>query len=214
MSKFHYYYKNKAHYTNLLSQKIKSFFWKVRNYISAHWWSVEIGKGCKFNGKTIFNKIQETNIKIGNNCTFNSSHSSNLIGIYSPCMISTIAQGAKIEIGNNCGFSGTVIGAGIHIKLGNNVRCGANTLITDSDWHTDDYRTGKDKPVIIEDNVWLGYGVKVLKGVHIGENSLIGANSVVTKDIPANVIAAGNPCKIIKEIEPQKQEYRQAIKSL
>jgi acetyltransferase-like isoleucine patch superfamily enzyme len=119
-------------------------------------------------------------------------------------MISTIGKGAIIEIGDNCGFSGTVIGAALHIKLGNNVRCGANTLITDSDWHTDDYRTGKDKEVIIEDNVWLGYGVKVLKGVHIGNNSLIGANSVVTKDIPANVIAAGNPCKVIKQIEPQE----------
>ena len=83
---------------------------------------------------------------------------------------------------------------------GRNVRCGANTLITDSDWHSDDPRTGSDKPVHICDNVWLGYGVKVLKGVHIGENSLIGACSVVTRDIPANVIAAGNPCKVIRQI--------------
>ena len=86
------------------------------------------------------------------------------------------------------------------IKIGNNVRCGANTLITDSDWHMDDPRSGPNKDVVIGDNVWLGYGVKVLKGVHIGENSLIGIGSVVTKDIPANVIAAGNPCKVIKSI--------------
>ena len=116
-------------------------------------------------------------------------------------MISTLGKGARVEIGNGCGFSGAVIGAALHIKLGENVRCGANTLITDSDWHSDDYRTGEDKPVIIEDNVWLGYGVKVLKGVHIGKNSLIGANSVVTKDIPANVIAVGNPCRVIKQLE-------------
>lgn len=115
-------------------------------------------------------------------------------------MISTLNKDANIEIGDNCGFSGTVIASAIHIKLGNNVRCGSNTLITDTDWHTDDLRTGKDKEVIIDDNVWLGYGVKVLKGVHIGENSLVGANSVVTKDIPANVIAVGNPCKVIKSI--------------
>ena len=73
-------------------------------------------------------------------------------------------------------------------------------MITDSDWHSDDPRTGIDKPIIIDNNVWLGYGVKVLKGVHIGENTLIGAGSIVTKDIPANVIAAGNPCKIIKQL--------------
>lgn len=201
MSKFHYYYKNKAHYTNLLSQKIKSIFWKVRNYISAHWWGIKIGKRVRFNGKVIFRRIQDSDITIGENCSFNSSHSSNLIGVYSPCMVSTIKRGAKIEIGNGCGFSGTVIGAALHIKLGDNVRCGANTLITDSDWHSDDYRTGEDKPVIIEDNVWLGYGVKVLKGVRIGKNSLIGANSVVTKDIPANVVAVGNPCRVIKQLE-------------
>lgn len=134
------------------------------------------------------------------NCTFNSSPTSNLIGIYSPCMISTIKQNAEIRIGNNCGFSGTVIASALKITIGNNVRCGANTLITDSDWHAEDYRSGSNKEIIIEDNVWLGYGVKVLKGVHIGENTLIGAGSIVTHNIPANVIAAGNPCKIIKKI--------------
>ena len=97
-------------------------------------------------------------------------------------------------------MSGTVIGCANYIKIGNNVRCGANTLITDTDWHTDDLRTSENKDVIIDDNVWLGYGVKVLKGVHIGRNSVIGAGSIVTHDIPANVIAAGNPCRIIKTI--------------
>lgn len=204
MSKISYYWQNHAHYTALIVKRFTGLIWKAVNYASAWWWNVKIGKGCKFNGKMHFNSIQECSITIGKNCMFNSNHKSNLIGVYSPCMISTIGKGAVIEIGDNCGFSGTVIGAALHIKLGNNVRCGANTLITDSDWHTDDYRTGKDKEVIIEDNVWLGYGVKVLKGVHIGKNSLIGANSVVTKDIPANVIAAGNPCKVIKQIKPQE----------
>lgn len=201
MGKITDFWHNRAHYTATIMKYFTSCFWKAINYSSALWWNVKIGKGCKFYGKAHFNRLQDCEIEIGNKCTFNSSHSSNLIGVYSPCMISTIAKGAKIEIGNGCGFSGTVIGAGLHIKLGNNVRCGANTLITDSDWHSDDYRTGEDKPVTIEDNVWLGYGVKVLKGVHIGKNSLIGANSVVTKDIPANVIAVGNPCRVIKQLE-------------
>ena len=196
-----HYWKNKAHYVNEIKKRVYKTFWSLICRINAKWWGVKIGKGCSFYGKAYFRRRQESTISIGDNCTFNSSHESNLIGVYSPCMISTIEKGAKIEIGNNCGFSGTVIGATLHIKLGNNVRCGANTLITDSDWHTDDKRSGKNKPVIIEDNVWLGYGVKVLKGVHIGKTSLIGANSVVTKDIPANVIAAGNPCRIIKEVE-------------
>lgn len=175
-------------------------FWNMINTISAWWWKIHLGKNCKFEGKTHFCRVVDSKIIIGTSCEFNSSPTSNLIGIYSPCMLSTLDSKAVIEIGNGCGFSGTVIGAALHVKLGNNVRCGANTLITDSDWHNDDPRTGTNSEVIIEDNVWLGYGVKVLKGVRIGSNSLIGACSVVTKDIPANVIAAGNPCKVIKSL--------------
>ena len=192
------------HYFNVAAIRLSSMVWKVINYFSAYWWRVNIGGRCVFRGTTIFRLLPGSKITIGRRCAFNSNHRSNLIGVYSPCMISTISRCARIEIGEGCGFSGTVIGAALSIKLGRNVRCGANTLITDSDWHADDSRTGADKPVEIGNNVWLGYGVKVLKGVKIGDNSLIGAGSVVTRDIPANVIAAGNPCRVIKIIENEK----------
>lgn len=188
------------HYINCLLKIISIKFWTIYNLFSAHYWQIKLGKNIRFQGKTYFRTLPKTSVTIGHNCIFLSNHASNLIGIYTPCVISTIKKNATIVIGNNCGFSGTTIGCAKQIILGNNVRCGANTMITDSDWHSDDYRTGNDKTVIIEDNVWLGYGVKVLKGVHIGKNSLIGAGSIVTQDIPANVIAAGNPCKIIKKI--------------
>ena len=55
-------------------------------------------------------------------------------------------------------------------------------------------------PVHIQDNVWLGAGCLVMPGVTIGENSVIGAGSVVTKDIPANVVAVGNPCRVLRDI--------------
>jgi acetyltransferase-like isoleucine patch superfamily enzyme len=140
-------------------------------------------------------------VKIGSNCKFRSHHTSNLIGINRPCIISTHFSEAKIIIGNNCGFSGTVIGCFTRIELQDNVRCGANTLITDSDWHLDDPRVGPPRPVLIKKNVWLGYNVVVLKGVTIGENSIIGAGSIVVSDIPANVIAAGNPCVVVKQLQ-------------
>ena len=189
------------HYVHLVFVHIKIVLWTFVNYLLALYWRIDLDDKCRFNGKTFFRLLPGSSIHVGKGCQFNSSKNSNLIGVYGPCMISALKIGSKIQIGDKCGFSGTVIAAALSIKLGNNVRCGANTLITDTDWHTDDYRTGPDKEIIIEDNVWLGYGVKVLKGVHIGENSLIGANSVVTKDIPANVIAAGNPCKVIKSIK-------------
>lgn len=161
---------------------------------------VHFNLNCYFNGLTYFHKAKTSTIKIGNSCRFNSRTTSNLIGINHKCIISTLANDANLVIGDGCGLSGTTIGCFKYIELGKNVRCGANTLITDSDWHGDDPRTGDSKPVLIKDNVWLGYGAVVLKGVTIGENTVIGAGSVVTRDIPANVIAAGNPCKVIKSI--------------
>jgi galactoside O-acetyltransferase len=62
-------------------------------------------------------------------------------------------------------------------------------------------------PITIGDNVWLGGNVMVLPGVTIGENSVIGAGSVVTKDIPANVVAFGSPCKVYREINERDEEY-------
>ena len=170
------------------------------NYFNAKWWGVKIGKNVKFNGRCNIERFPGTEIFIGDNCKFLSRANSNLIGINRPCSIATLQSEfiAKLIIGDNCGFSGTVIGAFKLIRIGNNVICGANTLITDSDWHLEDFRSGECLEVNIEDNVWLGINVVVLNGVTIGENSLIGANSVVTKSIPKNVIAAGNPCKVIK----------------
>lgn len=188
------------HYVSCLFKAWQRFFWRIINLVSAKYWGIEIGDNSIFYGKTSFYLLPHTNITFGNHCCFYSSHNSNRIGIYSPCMFSTLATHASISIGDNCGFSGTIICSATEVRLGNNVRCGANSMITDTDFHTDDPRTGNDSPVIIENGVWLGYGVKVLKGVHIGENSIIGACSIVTKDIPANVMAAGNPCKVIKSL--------------
>jgi acetyltransferase-like isoleucine patch superfamily enzyme len=125
---------------------------------------------------------------------------SNLIGVNRPCIIATLAPGAEIEVGPGCGLSGTVISAAQRITLGEDVRCGANTFITDTDWHTNDPRVGPDAPVIIEDNVWLGVNVTVLKGVNIGKNTVVGAGSLVTKSLPENVVAAGMPARVIREL--------------
>ena len=62
-------------------------------------------------------------------------------------------------------------------------------------------------PVTIGDNCWIGAGAVICPGVTIGENTVIGAGSVVTKDIPANVVAAGNPCKVIREIDERDKQF-------
>jgi len=191
----------KRQHVYLLKLKWWKFIWKPINKIKFYFWKVKIGTDIITYGPVLIFKKENSIIQIGNHCVFRSKMHSNLIGINRPCSLSTLTKNATIEIGNNCGFSGTVIGAFKSIYIGNNVRCGANTLITDSDWHLNDNRINpKPLPIIIEDNVWLGINVVVMKGVTIGENSIIGANSLVTKNIPPNVIAAGNPCRIIKKI--------------
>ena len=142
-------------------------------------------------------------VLIGDACVFRSSPGSNLIGINRRCVV-FVDTNANLIIGKGSGFSGTVIGCFDKIILGSNVRCGANTLITDSDWHPGDSRVGPSKPIEIGDNVWLGVDVKVLKGVTIGNNAVIGAGSIVVSDIPTNAIAAGNPCRVIRIMETDK----------
>jgi len=171
-------------------------------FIAKYLWDIKIGKRCSFSGNTIFHRSRNSIIQIGNDCHFISKvRSHNLIGINRPCIINTQSREAIIEIGDGSGFSGTVISAMSSVKIGSNVKCGANTLITDSDWHPEDPRSGKAKPIKIGENVWLGVNVIVLKGVTIGANTVIGAGSIVTKDIPANVVAAGNPCRVNKELK-------------
>lgn len=103
------------------------------------------------------------------------------------------------------------------LTIGNNVNIGACVLIIDTDSHQMDYRMRrrdasehftkeelqasiKSAPITIEDDVWIGAHCIILKGVTIGARSIIGAGSVVTKSIPADCIAAGNPCRAIRKI--------------
>ncbi|MEM7511446.1 MAG: acyltransferase [Bacteroidota bacterium] len=176
-----------------------------RTYFLAKMMGIKVEKGVRFFGMPILRRAPFGVIKIGKKCTFRSDKISNLIGINRACLLDAHRPEAIIEIGEKCGFSGTVIAAAEKIVIGKNVKCGANSTITDFDWHWVDPKRrdengSKSSPVYIGDNVWLGLNAIVLKGVRIGENSIITPNSVVVKDIPANVIAGGNPCKVIKEL--------------
>ncbi len=189
------------HGVYLANRKARFLWGTFWGYLRCSWWKVALGRGCRFHGRSYFRRYPASVVTIGDRCTFLSSPNANLIGVNRPCMISTMSRDAEVRIGNDCGFSGTVIAAFERIVLGDGVICGANTLITDSNWHPEDPRSGTPAPVTIGHNVWLGVNATVLKGVTIGDNSVIGAGSVVTGEIPANVIAAGNPCKVIRQLE-------------
>jgi acetyltransferase-like isoleucine patch superfamily enzyme len=102
---------------------------------------------------------------------------------------------------------GVRISSAIDIQIDDNCMLANNAYITDSDWHGiyDRLSYGRAKPIAIEKNVWIGDSAIVCKGVSIGTNSIIGAGAVVIHSIPANVIAAGNPAKVVKKLDPNEK---------
>lgn len=114
----------------------------------------------------------------------------------------TVASNAKLKIGSGFINRDTKIYCFNNIDIGNNVAISENVIIRDFDSHHL-IENGKEKinikPITIEDDVWIGMGVTILKGVHIGRGSVIGAGSVVTKSFPQKSLIAGVPAKIIKK---------------
>jgi galactoside O-acetyltransferase len=98
-----------------------------------------------------------------------------------------------------------------HIYVGDCTMFGPNVTVATAGHPIDPELRAKayqyNMPVRIGKNCWLGAGVIVLPGVTIGDNTVIGAGSVVTKDIPANVVAVGNPCKVLRPINERDKEY-------
>ncbi|THB77944.1 MAG: acyltransferase [Desulfobacteraceae bacterium] len=114
-----------------------------------------------------------------------------------------------IRIGSHVLISpGVRISAANSITIKDSCMIASHAYITDSDWHGIYDRSlppAVKSRVVLEENVWIGDSAIVCKGVTIGENSIIGAGSVVTHDIPPNVIAAGNPAKVIKPLDPGRE---------
>ncbi len=113
-----------------------------------------------------------------------------------------------IRIGDYCLICpGVRISSASEIRIGDNCMLASGVYIIDCDWHGIYNRIsiGKAIPVKIEANVWLGDGAIVCKGVTIGENSIVGAGAVVVNSVPPNVIAAGNPARVVKSLNPEEQ---------
>lgn len=123
-----------------------------------------------------------------------------------------MSYGSNTTVGNNVyiNFNLTVVDD-YKVTIGNDVMFGPNVTIavTNHPVHPVMRKGGGmfALPVVIEDGVWIGSGAIILPGVTIGKGSVIGGGSVVTKDIPANVIAVGNPCKVLREITDQDEIF-------
>jgi len=123
------------------------------------------------------------------------------------CYVEASRQHARIEVGDRTEFNNNLMikSEGAGIRVGRDGLLGAQIEIFDSNFHDLDparrrESTQKMAPVQIGDNVFVGMSVKILKGVTIGSDSVIGAGSVVSSSIPAGVVAAGNPARVLREL--------------
>lgn len=120
-----------------------------------------------------------------------------------------IARGKTVTIGDDCYINANLtLVDDYKITIGSRVLISPNVTIsvTGHPVHPE-MRRMYSFPVTIADDVWIGSNVVILPGVTIGNGSVIGAGSIVTKDIPANVIAVGNPCRVVREITDRDKEY-------
>lgn len=193
-----------------ITNRIRDLFWQ--KYLVAYCkkrkeFLLSDNNPPRFSGKTILAIAKGAQIKLGENVVINSSYHT-----ISPSLTKiSVAKSGKLIIEDNAGISSSVIICKDSITIGKNVNIGAGCLILDTNMHSTDWHIRTDRsldkpekakkaPVVIGDNAFIGARCIICKGVTIGEKTMIAAGSVVVKDIPANCIAGGNPCKVIKVI--------------
>lgn len=170
---------------------------------------LHIRKGVIFKGFPLIEIAEGAEVIIGENCTLNSSNRGYHVNMFSPVKIMADREGARIRVGKNTRIHGSCIHAYELIEIGNRCLIAANCQIIDGNGHELSFdnvmnrinTTSGSKPVIIEDDVWIGTGSIILPGVTIGRGSVVSAGSVVTKSIPPFCIYGGSPAKLIKSFE-------------
>lgn len=161
----------------------------------------------------VFKLGANSKVEIGQGVVFNSDWKRSNTSLSTVCHFALGTNG-QLKIGDYTQLNGVNITAYQNVEIGSCCQIASGGLITDTDYHPVDPQvrllqvTKKDydrnavikKTVVIENNVWLGWGVVILKGTTIGANSVVGAMSLVKTNIPANVIAAGIPAMVKKDI--------------
>lgn len=195
--------------------KLRGIFYVQYNKLLFWANDIQYGRNMRVHNKVYV--LGRGRVSIGDDFYFTSGNSINPICRNIRGVIFTMTPESNIVIGDRVGISSACLWAKERITIGNDVNIGGDCLIMDNDAHPHDYlqrrgayakEVGRNEylkaiptaPIYIDDDAWIGARCQILKGVHIGARSIIAAGSVVTKDIPADCVAGGNPCKIIMKL--------------
>ena len=167
---------------------------------------LRLGRRVVFKGTPVIEISNGGQIIVEAGVTLNSSNRGYHLNMHSPVKLFVDRPGARIIIGAGSRLHGACLHAYSAITIGKRCLIAANTQIIDGSGHDLSFGAveqriftgGDSRPIVLEDDVWVGANTLILPGVTIGKGSVIGAGSVVTKAIPPMVVAAGNPARIIK----------------
>lgn len=169
---------------------------------------IEVGERVTFYGLPVIQRASGSRIVIGDGCTVCSHATYTAMGVQQPVTIKTLQPQAIIRIGRNVGASGCTVCATVSVDIGDDCLLGSGCCVVDTDFHpvaaagrrrasiTDAPRAA----VRLGSNVFVGARALVGKGVTIGDNAVVGAMSVVTSPVPADVVVAGVPARVVRHL--------------
>ena len=178
----------------------------IRLYFALH--GVDWGPGWMVYGRPLIQRHAGSTLTIGSGLTMRNWFGSNPLGVHHRSILATWAADARLEIGDDVGMTGATLVAQTQVRIGDRVFIGANSTICDTDFHplrSDeryiDPTAGVSRPIVIEDDVFIGMWTLILKGSRIGRGSIIGAGSVVSGEVPPGVVYAGNPAQLVRQLD-------------
>jgi len=183
--------------------KLRRTMWLPLWRIFARCKGVDVHRSVLMNGFPLFRVVKGANITLGQGVKINSAIWSNPIISRSRSSLTAVVKGASISIEKNVGMSGVCLCAAQKIHIGEGSIIGADAMIIDTDFHQPlaDWRWSNSaketsQPIIIGRGCFIGSRAIILKGVVLGDGSVVAAGAVVTKNVPSEHVAYGNPAKV------------------